>query len=204
MLHRTPADRPGHRALTFVLPVDHPAGRTSVVGNFNDWTPGALTLEPDAHGTQSASVVLPTDYIAVFRYLGENDWWFDEPDADFVDDGGSVVVEHVDAESLIAEAAEAPAVPSPAERAVDVSNKKRRREARKARKESAKAAKKRTKLDKKQAKLEMKRTKKLDKKRTKLEKKRAKKLDKKSAKVKMKQVKPRTSRAAGTASGSGE
>lgn len=83
---------PGRRTLTFRLPADHPAGETSVVGNFNDWTPGALPMVPDAEGMKSATVELNSDYIAVFRYLGENDWWFDEPEADYMDAGASVVL----------------------------------------------------------------------------------------------------------------
>ena len=46
MLHRTPAARAGRRTVTFTLPAEW-AGRVSVVGNFNDWTPGRLTLSAD-------------------------------------------------------------------------------------------------------------------------------------------------------------
>ena len=45
MLHRSPA-RAGLRTLTFTLPLEW-AGRASVVGNFNDWTPGRLTLSAE-------------------------------------------------------------------------------------------------------------------------------------------------------------
>ena len=70
MLHRSPA-RAGLRTLTFTLPLEW-AGRASVVGNFNDWMPGRLTLSADGDVAR-ASVELPDDYIAVFRYLGEGD-----------------------------------------------------------------------------------------------------------------------------------
>ena len=45
MLIRLPAERPGFRTLTFRLEGD--PGAVSVVGNFNDWTPGVLVLEPE-------------------------------------------------------------------------------------------------------------------------------------------------------------
>lgn len=77
--------------ITFTLPADHPAGAISVVGNFNDWTPGANPLVKRGK-SQSTSVVVPADYISVFRYLGENGQWFDEPEASYVDEGASVVV----------------------------------------------------------------------------------------------------------------
>lgn len=77
--------------ITFTLPADHPAGAISVVGNFNDWTPGANPLVKRGK-SQSTSVVVPADYISVFRYLGENGQWFDDQDADFVDAGASVIL----------------------------------------------------------------------------------------------------------------
>ena len=52
MLHRSPA-RAGLRTLTFTLPLEW-AGRASVVGNFNDWTPGRLTLSADGDVTRVA------------------------------------------------------------------------------------------------------------------------------------------------------
>lgn len=134
MLLRTPA-RPGHRTLTFTLPAEW-AGRVSVVGNFNDWTPGRLTLERVGDAAV-ASVELPNDYIAVFRYLGEGDHWFDEPDADVVDGGGSVVLAgpDVDAHPL-----------SPAVKAKKVGKKRRAREEEAARKAAEEARKKSKKL----------------------------------------------------------
>lgn len=90
MLHRTPTDPTGRRTLTFTLPPEW-AGRVSVVGNFNEWTPGRLVLVEE-DGVARGAVVLPHDYVAVFRYLGEGGHWFDEPAADFVDGGGSVVL----------------------------------------------------------------------------------------------------------------
>lgn len=166
MLHRSPA-RAGLRTLTFTLPLEW-AGRASVVGNFNDWTPGRLTLSADGDVAR-ASVELPDDYIAVFRYLGEGDHWFDEPEADMVDGGGSVVwpepwasgvVEVEDAPEVEPEAVGAapaaeetpPRKPSPAEKAKKVGKKRREREEEKAREAAEKARKKSRKLADKVAK----------------------------------------------------
>lgn len=91
MLTITRDSKTGDQLITFSLDAGHDGGAISVVGNFNDWTPGATPLT--ARGTsQSASIAVPADYITVFRYLGENDYWFDEPDATFVDSGASVLV----------------------------------------------------------------------------------------------------------------
>ncbi|WP_072041932.1 hypothetical protein [Nigerium massiliense] len=91
MLKVTRDTKSGGQKLTFTLPANHEAGAISVVGNFNDWTPGELPFKKRGD-KQSASVVLPADYIAVFRYLGEGGNWFDEQDATFVDAGASVYV----------------------------------------------------------------------------------------------------------------
>lgn len=157
MLQRTRAAVAGRRILTFSLPLEW-AGRASVVGNFNDWTPGALPLQ-EVGGAAEASVELADDYIAVFRYLGEGDHWFDEPDADFVDGGGSVVLGEEPGEEAVAvagaseeeaewvvspaePAASAPRLPSAAERSVEVAGKKRRKAEEKAARAEEKARKK--------------------------------------------------------------
>jgi len=91
----------GGRKLTFSLPADHAGGAISVVGNFNDWTPGVHVLAKRG-ATRSASVVLPADFIAVFRYLGEDGYWFDEPEASFVDAGASVVLSEAPVKKAVA------------------------------------------------------------------------------------------------------
>ena len=45
MLKLTGSTKSPTRTITFALPSDHPAGKVSVVGNFNDWTPGAAPLK---------------------------------------------------------------------------------------------------------------------------------------------------------------
>ncbi|MFF3616996.1 isoamylase early set domain-containing protein [Streptomyces sp. NPDC002580] len=68
--------------VTFVLPAETPPGSVSVVGDFNDWQPGAHVLEPRADGKRAVSVALPGKSAHSFRYLGEDNHWFDEADAD--------------------------------------------------------------------------------------------------------------------------
>ena len=68
--------------VTFVLPKDEPEGRVSVVGDFNDWTPGVHTLVRRSNGTRSVRVSLPAGGSYRFRYLGEGGRWFDDPEAD--------------------------------------------------------------------------------------------------------------------------
>ncbi|MFV0450991.1 MAG: hypothetical protein ACK5LS_01915 [Propioniciclava sp.] len=87
MLDRShPVD--GRRTLTFRLR-DH--GPVSVVGSFNAWTPGVLVLAETAGGELLGSVEVAADIEVRFRYLGGGGRWFDEPDADRIDAGGSVI-----------------------------------------------------------------------------------------------------------------
>ena len=88
MLERSPVSA-GRRTLIFSLPADHhPA---SVVGTFNDWTPGLTLLSPAADGWISVSVEVDAASEQCFRYLGADGWWFDELDADLIDGRGSHV-----------------------------------------------------------------------------------------------------------------
>ena len=77
--------------VTFSLPQDAATGPISVVGDFNDWTPGTHTLVKRANGTRSVVVTLPKGTSARFRYLGENGNWFDDEDADETTPEGSIV-----------------------------------------------------------------------------------------------------------------
>lgn len=91
MLKQSRAPKNAGQKLTFSLPADHPAGTVSVVGTFNDWTPGAHVLKKRNNGTASATVTVPAGSTVRFRYLGENGLWFDEPDADVITPEGSLV-----------------------------------------------------------------------------------------------------------------
>ena len=70
--------------ITFALPADQPAGAVSVVGTFNDWTPGRHELRRRRNGTRTVSVTLaPGEHR--FRYLATGGVWFDDHAADSVD-----------------------------------------------------------------------------------------------------------------------
>ena len=66
-------------------------GVVSVVGSFNDWTPGVdvFTLRPD--GTRMALVSVADVSEIRFRYLGSGAMWFDDADADEIDDQGCLL-----------------------------------------------------------------------------------------------------------------
>jgi 1,4-alpha-glucan branching enzyme len=65
--------------LTFVLPKEAPAGRVSVVGDFNEWTPGVHTLVKRSNGTRSVKIPVQGGGSYRFRYLAEGGVWFDDP-----------------------------------------------------------------------------------------------------------------------------
>jgi 1,4-alpha-glucan branching enzyme len=68
--------------LTFVLPDDAAAESVSVVGDFNEWTPGTHRFVKRANGTRSVAVSVPAGSRQRFRYLADGGQWFDDPDAD--------------------------------------------------------------------------------------------------------------------------
>ncbi|ADJ48126.1 hypothetical protein AMES_6301 [Amycolatopsis mediterranei S699] len=82
--------RGGTQRVTFSLPVGAPPGRVSVVGSFNDWTPGRHHLTPRSNGRRSASVDVAPGTVLHFRYLGEDGHWFDDPDLPDRADGNCV------------------------------------------------------------------------------------------------------------------
>lgn len=84
--------RGGLTHLTFVLPGDQPGGRVSVVGDFNDWTPGTHTLVRRSNGTRSVKVAVPAGAAFGFRYLAEGGHWFDDPAVEHRDDRNGVVL----------------------------------------------------------------------------------------------------------------
>ncbi len=81
----------GDVRVTFSLPLETPAGPVSVVGDFNGWEPGKTVLAKRANGTRSVAVTLKKGTTTKFRYLGENDNWFDDPEADEVTSEGGVI-----------------------------------------------------------------------------------------------------------------
>ncbi len=84
--------RNGKTRVTFSLPADQaPPGTVSVVGDFNDWTPGRHELTRRSSGVCSVTADLSSGAHR-FRYLAAHDVWFDDPTADRIDDSGSVIV----------------------------------------------------------------------------------------------------------------
>jgi hypothetical protein len=74
--------QPDHARIRFMLSAtDHPGG-VSVVGTFNDWVPGIDELLPQPDGTRAVTIGVPYGVPIVFRYLGEQGLWFDDPQAD--------------------------------------------------------------------------------------------------------------------------
>ena len=82
----------GELHLTFVLPQDEPAGGVSVVGDFNEWTPGVHTLARRSNGTRSVKVKVAPGSSYRFRYLGEGGHWFNDPHADASEDQNCVLL----------------------------------------------------------------------------------------------------------------
>jgi hypothetical protein len=77
--------------VTFVLTDEDSVSPVSVVGSFNDWTPGAHRFEANWDGSRSVTVVVSTETDVYFRYLGPDGFWFDDPDADEINAEGSVL-----------------------------------------------------------------------------------------------------------------
>ncbi len=75
--------------VTFVLAADHPCGEVSVVGDFNDWQPGAHPLRARKDGSRSITVAMPTEQRVHFRYLADGGHWFDDDSADGHDGSNS-------------------------------------------------------------------------------------------------------------------
>ncbi len=76
--------------VTFALPAQEPPGEVSVVGTFNDWTPGAHRLVRRHNGIRTVSVTLPPGEHR-FRYLATGGVWFDDHSADQIDGNASVI-----------------------------------------------------------------------------------------------------------------
>ena len=81
--------------VTFVLPADAPAGKVSVVGDFNGWDESATTLRKRGE-TRSANVTLDAGRRYAFRYRTADGEWFNDEAAhsyernDFGGDNGII------------------------------------------------------------------------------------------------------------------
>lgn len=91
MIKKSRDAKSGAAKVTFALPAQEVEGTVSVVGTFNDWTPGTHILRRRSNGTVSASVLVEPGQPLQFRYLATGGVWFDDDAADAVTAAGSVV-----------------------------------------------------------------------------------------------------------------
>jgi len=84
------SSKTGTRQVTFALPADSLGAAVSVVGSFNDWTPGVHLLKRRSNGTASVAVTVPAGELVRFRYLGEGGRWFDDESVQVDAQGGLV------------------------------------------------------------------------------------------------------------------
>lgn len=78
-------------AIEFILPASHPNAPASVVGSFNDWQPHRHPLIRRPDGSMRTTVLAPVGTVLHFRYLGADGTWFDEVDADAIDEHGCTI-----------------------------------------------------------------------------------------------------------------
>jgi 1,4-alpha-glucan branching enzyme len=90
VIRRTKVAKSDDVKVTFSLPNDRLNGTVSVVGDFNNWTPGEHVLAKRANGTRSVAITVPAGTSFRFRYLGENGHWFDDEEAPRDGDAGRV------------------------------------------------------------------------------------------------------------------
>lgn len=69
-LHTEIDSATGEKMLTVTLTGDRYDGPISVVGSFNQWTPGVDVLHPQEDGSRSVSVAVEPDADVYFRYFG--------------------------------------------------------------------------------------------------------------------------------------
>ena len=74
----------GQVQVTFALETDRPV---SVVGDFNDWTPMVHPLKKRSNGKWSVTIPLASGRHS-FRYLADGGDFFDDPEADEIEDNG--------------------------------------------------------------------------------------------------------------------
>lgn len=71
--------------VTFSLPADN--GGVAVAGDFNGWDEAATPMRKRGQ-TRSASVTLPAGGRYAFRYVDEQGHWFDDDQADALENNG--------------------------------------------------------------------------------------------------------------------
>ncbi|WIY82491.1 isoamylase early set domain-containing protein [Propionimicrobium sp. PCR01-08-3] len=89
MIRRQP--RSDAVAVTFILPASHPNAPVSVVGDFNEWQPSRHPMIKRPDGSLSTTILFSAGSTVHFRYLGCDGVWFDDPDADSIDNQGGFI-----------------------------------------------------------------------------------------------------------------
>jgi 1,4-alpha-glucan branching enzyme len=87
MIHRHYLPASHQVQITFVLPTDFPHAPLSVVGDFNQWDPGAHPFRQASDGTYQVTVILEVGHRYAFRYLNQQGRWFNEGFADDLEPG---------------------------------------------------------------------------------------------------------------------
>ncbi len=82
MLKKTKISGKNEVKVTFVLPGDQPHEKISVVGDFNNWDPGANKLKKRSNNTYSTVVTLKKGKSYAFRYYASDGIWFNDDAAD--------------------------------------------------------------------------------------------------------------------------
>jgi hypothetical protein len=77
MIYKIASPYPGHIRIVFELPSCMWADRIFLTGDFNQWDPTSLPMQPDRSGVWRAIVDLPRGTRAEFRYLVDGQWHTD-------------------------------------------------------------------------------------------------------------------------------
>ena len=80
----------GQPTVTFSIAARDGAA-VSVVGSFNDWTPGRHTFVRRDDGTLAVTVLVRAGEGLHFRYLDSDGTWFDDAEADTITEYGSFI-----------------------------------------------------------------------------------------------------------------
>jgi hypothetical protein len=86
------ATTPGRVRITFRLEDATVTGPTSVVGNFNDWSPGRNRFLYRGRGIHAAVVLVPEGEVLRLRYLGPDGYWHNPANVDLVEGQDAIVV----------------------------------------------------------------------------------------------------------------